>query len=219
MDVTANRTRQPFKAVVLEGLRHRFSTSQHILGFLCAITVLGVFFGAIVAGQLKAGDASALSSAVRQLLDALLQHQLASSGQLWWQRMASDAQLLALIWLFGVSVIGMPFIVVAIFLRSFSIGFSIGFTVIQFGWKGFLVASIAIFLHQIVTMAVFIVAGLFAIRFSANLLKQVYPLPKLSIHFIKYTSLFVLCVVGLMVGAAIQAYIAPKLLLAVLTGS
>lgn len=196
----------------LGALRAKSQSTLHIWSFLIAVTLCGIVFGGVTAGQLNQGDSSVLGNAVSQLLQAVSSHQLAPAADLWWQRMVNDAQLLALIWLFGVSVIGLPFVVAVIFLRSFSVGFSIGFTVIQFGWKGFLFAAIAIFLHQLVTMTAFIFAGTIAIRFSAGILRQVFPLQKLSGEFLKYTFLFALCAVGLMIGAGIEAYVAPSLL-------
>lgn len=209
---TANRPLGIDFQRVWETIRARSKSNLHVWSFLIAVALCGLLFGGVTAGQLNQGDASVLGNAVSQLLQAVSQHQLAPASDLWWQRMVNDAQLLALIWLFGVSVIGLPFIVAIVFLRAFSVGFSIAFTVIQFGWKGLIFAAIAIFLHQLVTMTVFIFAGTLAIRFSAGILRQVFPLHKLSGQFIKYTSLFTLCAVGLMVGAAIQAYIAPSLL-------
>ena len=213
-----NRAVQTEFRSLLTSLRERTKPTLHIWSFLIAVAMCGLVFGGVTAGQLNQGDASVLGSAVSQLLQAVSLHQLAPAADLWWQRMVNDAQLLALIWLFGVSVIGLPLIVVVIFLRSFSVGFSIAFTVIQFGWKGFLFASIAIFLHQVVTMTVFIFAGTIAIRFSAGILRQVFPLQKLSGQFLKYTFLFALCAVGLMIGAGIEAYLAPNLLNTLLLG-
>ncbi|MCF8563667.1 stage II sporulation protein M [Alicyclobacillus tolerans] len=199
-------------------IRTRVMAMMHVWTFLIAVSVCGIAFGAVVAGELNQGDTAVLSNAVSHLLEAIGQHQLARPGALWWQRVISDGQLLALMWLFGVSVIGLPFVVILIFLRSFSIGFAIGFTVIQFGWKGLFVSSILIFLHQIISMTALIFAGVFAIRFSAGILRQAFPLHKLSLQFLQYTGLFVLCGAVLMVGALIQAYVAPALLNGVFLG-
>lgn len=184
----------------------------HIWTFLVAVMVTGLVFGGLVAGQLNTSDTAVLGHAIQRLLLAIEQHQLAGSGDLWWQRVIVDGQLLALIWLFGVSVIGLPFVVIAIFLRSFSIGFSVGFTVLQFGWKGFLLATLGIFTHQLITMLVFIAAGAIAIRFSAGILRQSLSMQTMPLAFLKYTGWFALCTVGLMFGAWIQAYIAPQLM-------
>jgi stage II sporulation protein M len=203
---------QSWGARLWREVRLRIERNLQIVSFLVGVTICGIVFGAVVAGQLSSGDSIILGRELQNLIQAVTSRQLAPADELFWQRMIGDGQLLALIWLFGVSVIGMPFVVVAIFLRAFSIGFSVGFTVIQFGWKGVMLASTAIFLHQLIAMTVFIVSAVFAIKFSAGILRQVYPLPKLSVHFLKYTAVFVLSSGGLMVGAAIQAYLAPSLL-------
>lgn len=212
----------------VESLVGRFSGSQmqrtwrtisvraephlHIWTFLAAVLLCGLVFGGIVAGQLNSSDTAVLGHAVQRLLLAVQQHQLAASGDLWWQRVIGDGQLLALIWLFGVSVIGLPFVVIAIFLRAFSVGFSVGFTVLQFGWKGFVLATLGIFVHQLLTLLVFVVAGGIAIRFSASILRHSLSLQAMPLAFLKYTGWFAVCTIGLMIGAWIQAYMAPQLM-------
>lgn len=195
-----------------KAVSHRAEPHLHVWVFLGAVTLCGVVFGGLTAGQLNQSDSAVLAHAVQRVLQAVEQHQLASAGDLWWQRLIGDGQLLALLWLFGVSVIGFPFVVIALFLRAFSIGFSIGITVIQFGWKGLVLATFGIFVHQIVTMAVLIIAGAIAIRFSAGILRQSLSMHNTPLALLKYTAWFVLCGAGLMLGAFLQAYVAAPLL-------
>ncbi|MBX5436907.1 MAG: stage II sporulation protein M [Alicyclobacillaceae bacterium] len=190
----------------------------HIWCFLAVVAACGLLFGGIVAGQLGDADSSVLNTAVQRLLEAIAQHQLASASDLWWQRLTSDAQLLALIWLLGLSVIGFPFIVAAVFLRSFSVGFAVGFTSVQFGWKGVVVAAVAIFLHQVVSLSALIVAGGIAVRFSAGIVRQQFPPSQLSVRFVRYTGVFALCLCATMAGAAFQAWVAPAVLSGLLAG-
>lgn len=196
-------------------IREKLQPHMHLWSFLGAVVLCGLLFGAVVAGQLNAGDTIVLANAVSHLLSAITQHQLAPGSDLWWQRVIQDGQVLALLWLFGVSVIGIPFIAVTLFLRAFSIGFSVGFTVLQFGWKGFLLSGIIIFMHQIISMGALLVAGGVAIQFSTQILEQSLPIRALPWRFIKYTFVFLICMLGLMLGAAVSAYIGPAIMSAV----
>lgn len=216
MEMLASKIRRQGMADTWRTAVSRAEPHFHIWTFLAAVTLCGLIFGGLVAGQLNSSDTAVLGHAIQRLFVAIQQHQLAAAGDLWWQRVIGDGQLLALIWLFGVSVIGLPFVVIAIFLRAFSVGFSVGFTVLQFGWKGFLLATLGIFSHQLVTMLVFIVAGTVAIRFSAGILRHSLSMQTMPMAFLKYTGWFLLCSVGLMVGAVIQAYVAPQLLTSLL---
>ncbi len=193
-------------------VRGTAETQGHVWTFLMGVCLCGILFGAIVAGQLHPGDVNVLTSSVQNLLGTAAHHQLATFGQLWWERMISDSRLLALLWLFGVSVIGLPFVVIALFLRSFSVGFAMGFTVLQFGWKGLLIAAIGMFPHDIVALAFLLLAGVTAIRFSADILQQAAALPGLPLRVFRYTLIFAFCAVGLMGSAALQAGTMPHLL-------
>jgi|GEM_PF-5809343 len=212
------QTLWPSLETSLGALKEFVNSQLHVWSFLVGVVVCGLIFGGVVAGEMKGGDASTLVQTVDNLLTAVSQHQLAASSQLWWQRTVADIQVLALLWLFGVSVIGLPLIVIVLFLRSFSVGFAVGFTVIDFGWKGFLVAALGIFSHEVIALALLIIAGAMAIRFSASLLQQVYPLSALSLQLLHYTGLFFLCAAGFILSSGIEAYTMPRILTAVLGG-
>ncbi|MFB5191190.1 stage II sporulation protein M [Alicyclobacillus fastidiosus] len=197
-------------------VRRKAQKHLHLWTFLSGVTLCGLVFGAIVAGQLGQTDRLVLGNAIQHLFVAIKQDQLASGSQLFSQRFIADIQLLALIWLFGVSVIGIPFVIATIFLRAFTVGFAIGYTTLQFGWKGFLLSGTGIFLHQLVTFLTLFVAAVTAIRFSQQVLLQSLPVPKLTLRLTKYTGTFVLCGGGLMLGSVIQAFVVPHLLTSVI---
>lgn len=194
--------------IVRNGIRQHL----HLWTFLAGVTLCGLVFGGVVAGQLGQADKLVLGNALEHLFVAIRSHQLASGRTLWMQRLISDGVMLGFIWLFGVSVIGIPFVVGAIFLRAFSVGFAVGYTTLQFGWKGLVLSGIGIFLHQLITFLTLFVAAVAAIRFSQRILAQSLPISHLSMHFLRYTGTFVLCGGGLMLGAFVQAFIVPDLL-------
>lgn len=189
-----------------------FSGYLHIWSFLSAIVLCGTLFGGVIAGELKPDATATLGQAVLRLLQAVMAHQLAPATTIWWQRMVGDGQVLALLWLFGVTLIGFPLVIMTLFLRAFSVGFAVGFTVLQFGWKGFLIASTAIFLHQIVSLSAMVLAGSLAMRFSLRLFQNGIALPSMALDFVKYTLWFAAPVGLLMVGAFIQSNVAPHIL-------
>ncbi|MFD1675094.1 stage II sporulation protein M [Alicyclobacillus fodiniaquatilis] len=192
------------------------SRHLHLWSFLMGVTLCGLIFGAIVSAQLGQTDTMVLGNALQHLFAAIKQNQLATGSDLWWQRLMGDAQILALLWLFGVSVIGIPFVIATIFLRAFTVGFAVGYTTLQFGWKGFLLAGLGIFLHQLITFLTLFIAAVTAIRFSQQILQQRLPITRLTLRFLQYTGTFVLCGGGLMLGAFIQAFLVPHLLASLL---
>lgn len=193
-------------------IRRRFHQHLDLWTFLIGVTICGLIFGAITAGQLGDTDRLVLGNALSNLFVAIQKHDLATGSVLWSQRLIGDAQVLALLWLFGVSVIGIPFVVVTVFLRAFSVGFAVGYTTLQFGWKGFLLSSVGIFVHQLITLFTLFIAAATAIRFSLQILQHKLPMTRLTLRFLQYTGTFLLCGGGLMLGAFIQSFVIPYLL-------
>jgi len=86
---------------------------------------------------------------------------------------------------------------------------------LQFGWKGLLISSIVILVHQVVSMTFLFVAAGTAIQFSTEILEQSMPIRTLPWRFIKYSAVFIFCLAGLVLGAGLQAYLGPPVMSAV----
>lgn len=194
----------------------KLGSHLHIWSFLLAVVACGLIFGGIVAGITSPHDKMVITGALSNLLSTMHQGQLAPSNTLWVERMISDGRLLVIIWILGLSIIGLPLIPVVIFLRSFSVGFSIGFTVLTFGWRGVWFSIAGIFAHQFVSFIALALAGGLAIRFSAHILRQSVPLQRLLQSVLVYTGVFCLLVIPLALGAAMQAFWSPALISSIL---
>lgn len=203
---------QLYRGSIQRPVKQVFHNHAHLWTFLIGVTVCGFLFGGVAAGQLSTNEKLILGNTLQHLLETVKQHRLADGNVLWSATLVTDIELLGLLWLFGVSIIGIPFIVVTLFLRSFTVGFAVAYTSLQFGWKGFLLSSIGIFMHQSVSLFTLLIASTIAMRFSLRIIQHRLPLPKIGISFLKYTGIFCMCGGGLMVGAFIQAYLVPQLL-------
>ncbi|QSO53385.1 stage II sporulation protein M [Alicyclobacillus curvatus] len=184
--------------------------------FLLAVMVCGVIFGAVVAGQLNPATTNVLSQTMSQFLVAVRDHHLVSPNVTLWQRSVSEVKLFALIWLSGVSLLGLPLVTLVLFFRTFSIGFSVAYSVLEFGWHGLLVASLVIFVHQILALGCLWFAGVTAIRLSSSVVHRAFSFHELPGVLIRYTGVMLLCLSGAFVAALYQAYVAPSILAAVL---
>lgn len=184
----------------------------HVWSFLLGVMLCGLVFGGILSAQIGQTDKLVLGNALEELFTAMKNHSLASGPDLWFQRAIDDGEWVGCIWLFGVSVIGIPFVVATMFYKAFTVGFGIGYTTLQFGWKGAIVSSVGIFLHEVIILFTLFIAAGTAIRFSQRILAQALPMTELTMQFLKYTGTFILCSGGVMLGAFVQAFMVPHLL-------
>lgn len=190
--------------------------SMSTTAFLGAILLCGFIFGGFVAGQLNTTTSSLLGQTMQQFIHAVQSHQLASPKSVWASRSLADAELFALIWLGGVSLLGLPIVTIVLFLRSFSVGFAASYSVLAFGWHGLFIASLVIFAHQLLALGGLWGAGILAVRLSTAVFRRSFAMDELPSVLVRYTAYLGLCLVITWVGAVLQAFAAPPILAALL---
>ena len=79
-----------------------------------------------------------------------------------------------LIWVLGISIIGLPIIVLVLFFKSFVLGFSIASIVSNYGFKGVLGAFLYAFPHYIVLLIVYLLLGFYSIMFCYKLFMNLF---------------------------------------------
>src|SRR5690606_8704639 len=110
------------------------------------------------------------------------------------------------IWLLGLSVIGMPLILVLDFLKGIVLGFTMGYLVGHLSWKGLLFGLVSVAPQNIILVPVMIICSVSGIIFSSYLIK--HRLLKhngnpLSEPFISYT-LLMLIFVAILFGISVS---------------
>lgn len=123
----------------------------------------------------------------------------------------NNLKVMFYIWFLGMTVIGVPLVLVIVCARGFVLGFTIGFLVQQKAAQGILITLLAVLPPSIITLPAIIVGGAFAISFSSWLVKGRTKYKNSSIlrHFIAY------CMIMLVVGAVsaagglVEAYVSP----------
>ena len=79
-----------------------------------------------------------------------------------------------LIWLLGISIIGLPIILFMLAIKSFIVGFSISSIVATYSFKGLLGAITYTFPHQIIFLLLLVLLGFYAISFCIKLFKYLF---------------------------------------------
>lgn len=79
-----------------------------------------------------------------------------------------------LIWLLGISIIGLPIILIMIAIKSFIVGFSISSIVAIYGFKGLLGALVYVFPHQIGFLLLLILLGFYSVSFCVKLFRYLF---------------------------------------------
>lgn len=117
------------------------------------------------------------------------------------------------IWLLGISIIGIPIILLILSTKSFILGFSISSIIYNYGIKGIILTLIYIVPH-IMNLFITILLSYYSIHFSImlfNLLfrKQEYSKKRIVNRYIK---ILIFSTIAYITSSVIEVYVIPKLL-------
>lgn len=121
---------------------------------------------------------------------------------------------LALIWLLGVSVIGLPFVLVLDFLKGVLIGFTLGLLTQEWAWRGVLVFCAAVVPQNALVVPALIIASVSAARFAHFVVRERLFRRKgrLLPPFLAHTAAAAFMLAMLCLAALLEAYLSPMLL-------
>ncbi|PWK14518.1 stage II sporulation protein M [Tumebacillus permanentifrigoris] len=194
--------------------------------FTTVLFFIGILFGAIVVSALSADQATSLHDALHGFFKALnLDETGTTPSEITWHSVASFLKTTGLMWILGLSIIGLPVIVILIFMKGFVIGFTVGVIVSQFQAKGVLFALAAILPQNLIYVPALIICGVAGISFSLSLVRSRFSNSQprtvgggsmLYRSFLSYTGLVTCIAVAMILAAFVEGYVSPALMRAVI---
>ena len=201
-------------------LLNHFRELSSIYLFVTVLFLMGVIFGAIVVNSLSFIQKEDLFFYLSQFFGEVSAGKVAASKDLFFQSFFHNSKFIGLMWLLGISVIGLPIILILLFIKSMVVGFTVGFLVNQMGWNGFLLSLVSILPQNLIIIPIFIIAAAISVSISLKMIERqfmkkarqpVFPL------FASYGIVLVASLILLAGAAAIEAYVSPPLMKAVIS--
>lgn len=174
-----------------------------------------IFIAGIIAGDYKAAG---LDGGVKNHLTSLIDNFLQGGYRpevdvqiLMVNAFLNQARTIVLIWFLGLTVIGIPLILFIVFLKGFSLGFTIGFLVQEKASAGLVISLFSILPQNIVYIPFIIIWAVIAVNFSVYIVKgrQIPEGMNLGTALLSYTVLMLLFIVVFFLGACIETYLSP----------
>lgn len=187
--------------------------------FFAVLFLVGVVFGALMVNALSLEQQQDLGRYLNNFFITV--NQMSGSGTAatiasFWDIAALHLKWVAIIWVCGLSVIGLPGILVLNFLKGALIGFSVGFLVGQYSWKGLLFALVSIAPHNLLVIPALLVCSVAAMNFSIQMIKDSVFMPGRSNGFMRpFTSysLVTASMIVLLIGSAcFETWVTPVMM-------
>ncbi len=178
------------------------------------LLILVIFAAGIISGALGIKSLSE-----KQQWDLLSYVDLVLQGSGDWQvdnlglaRQAvwSNVKLIALMWFLGLTVLGIPVILVIVFMRGAVLGFTVGFLVREKAFTGVLLTFLTILPQNLLFIPALLLAAIGSVSFSLNLVRGKFARSlALSQYFLGYTALFGVIFLAASIGGLVEAYVSP----------
>lgn len=197
---------------IREVLLNHFKSNTNTYFFLFLAFVAGISAGAFTVNGLSSIQKSELTDYFQGFL-LLFENQRVDSNEILRIAVVDNIRIVAILWILGVTIIGIPFIYMVLGIKGFITGFSSGFIIDLLGIKGVMFTMLTILPREIILVPCIIALGVNGINFSLNIIRK-----KSVKHMIKEnlkTSFLAYCLVTLLfmsimsAGVLIEAYVTP----------
>lgn len=117
------------------------------------------------------------------------------------------------IWILGITIIGIPIIIILLIMKSFILGFTISSIIFFYHFKGVFIALIYI-IPQIINLVLLLFISYYAIIFSKNLNRLLFLKKEVNFRNImrRYIKILVFVLICIILSSVVETYVIPLIL-------
>lgn len=169
-----------------------FKRNKYKYIFLLTIVVLGFISGIVFSNILSYEDFKEVSSILRDYFFNIKNNQEINFLSNFFNIISINYLYMILIWIFGLSIIGIilnPFI---LYFKSFVVGFSVGIIISVYSFIGVIGALLYLFPHVLINLIIYVLLSFHGINFSIKLFKSLFLKKQINLSEIMHKYLKIL---------------------------
>ncbi len=181
--------------------------------FLTVIMLIGIISGIVFIFFISKQDKLLVKQELEMFFSNIQSKKLNYLSS-FYNSISSNLIYLLVIWILGISIIGIPIVIFLLFFKGFILGFSLSSIIVNKGFKGILIALTYQFPHHILSLILFLLIGFYAINFSSRLFKVLFLKENINLvqTFKRYNQIAIICIVGLFISSILEVFVAPFLM-------
>ncbi len=189
-------------------LKHHIKKNLLFYILAGAAFLLGIVVGCINYMVLSGDEASYLEEYMGNFFLSV-NGKLPNLGAVFWSVLLENGKLVLLMWLFGFSLIGIPFALFVIGTRGFVYGFAISAFLGMYGMKGTLIACCALLPQLLIYTPALLALGVNVM--DSSLFFSIRRKGGTKQYFIRYVILTLIFLGIFILAAAVESYVSPVL--------
>ncbi|WP_256757211.1 stage II sporulation protein M [Cohnella sp. WQ 127256] len=182
--------------------------------FVGVLVIVGAIFGALLVNALTLEQQQELADEIGVYMTKIKVSEHLSPATTFWSSFFFYGKWLLLIWFLGLSVIGLPLVLVLDFLKGVLIGFAVALLAQELAWKGVFFFLVATAPQNAIVVPALMIASISAARFAYFVVRERLFRRKgqLLPPFLAHTAVTGLMLVMLCVASLFEAFLSPVLL-------
>jgi len=197
----------------MDKLKSKIRINKNLFVFLLIIVGVGIAAGALFASILKSDDKKMVADYLNGFLNNVYNGKLEYNISLI-NTLIFTLGFAFIIWILGISVIGFVLILLFLFIKAFVIGFSIGSIILNFKFKGILIAFGYVVPHHIINIMIYILLSAYALIVSFKLISSITGKKTLNFKYImnRYCFVLVFSLIILFLSSIYEVYLLPNVM-------
>lgn len=181
--------------------------------FLTIIMTIGIISGIIFIFFISKEDKSLVKQELELLFSNIKDNKL-NYGNSLINSISSNLVYLSIIWILGVSIIGIPVIIFMLFLKGFVFGFSISSIIVNYGLNGVILGFITQIPSNLILLIIYLLMGFYAINFSIRLFQVLFFKKEvnLSFYFKRYNQIALISLGCVIIASLAEIFLIPFLI-------
>lgn len=196
-------------------IRNSMRDQMNMYVFVSVLFVVGVVFGALMVNALSLEQQQELGRYLGNFVTSIDQKAPLNEEIAFWQMAMDHVKWVAVIFILGLSVIGLPLILILDFLKGVLIGFTVGYLVGQFSWKGLLFALVSVAPQNLIVIPALMICSVAAISFSLYIIRNRVVMHRRTMvkqPFLSYVTLTLTMAVTLVGMAVFETWVSPVMM-------
>lgn len=181
--------------------------------FVMFVILLGIISGSIFLMVINENDKSTVINQITTFMKNINDNNINNFNALK-SAIIENLIFIILVWILGMSIIGVIFNIFFIYMKGFMIGFSISSFILTYKYKGIIASVIYAFPTSVINIIVALILGSYSIIFTINLWKVIFMKDKnynTGRFFKKYLLILGITTILVMLSSVTESYLVPSI--------
>lgn len=197
----------------MDKLKNKTTSNKKIIVFLVGLFLIGLIAGSIFITIISKSDQALVKEYIKEFVNKADKNKLNYLEALK-NASLSNGLFIVIVWLLGFSIIGIPIVIFMYFSKAFILGFSLSSFILQYKFKGLLLALIYFFPHHVVNILAYTLIMIYSLKISFIFINSIIKKKTISFKAImnRYLIVFAVSIGMVIVASLYECFVVPFLI-------